>query len=176
MLATSRLADLAQQGYKTQLMIMPLTLEAQLGLFLRVLAGAVLCALIGVERERHGHAAGLRTHMLVGLGAALFTALSFYAFPGSDTARVAAQVVSGIGFLGAGAILQRRDRYHMHGLTTAASIWASAAIGMACGAALYVIAALTALLVVVVLAVLAPLGERLRPVPKAETTEGVPYP
>ncbi|MCX7939594.1 MAG: hypothetical protein N2545_09200, partial [Thermoflexales bacterium] len=65
MLATSRLADLAQQGYKTQLMIMPLTLEAQLGLFLRVLAGAVLCALIGVERERHGHAAGLRTHMPV---------------------------------------------------------------------------------------------------------------
>ncbi|MCS6774266.1 MAG: MgtC/SapB family protein [Anaerolineae bacterium] len=141
-------------------MALPPLMQAEL--FLRVLVGAALCGLIGLERERRGQVAGLRTHMLVGMGAALFTALSIHAFAQGDPARVAAQVVTGIGFLGAGAILQRSDR-RAHGLTTAAGIWFSAAIGMAAGSALYVVAALSALLGVVVLAVLAPIGERIRP-------------
>lgn len=141
-------------------MALPPLVQAEL--FLRVLVGAVLCGLIGLERERRGQVAGLRTHILVGMGSALFTVLSAHAFAEGDPARVAAQVVTGIGFLGAGAILQRGDR-QAHGLTTAAGIWFSAAVGMAAGSALYVVAALSALLGVFVLAALAPIGERIRP-------------
>jgi putative Mg2+ transporter-C (MgtC) family protein len=101
----------------------------------------VLSGLIGIEREVHGKSAGLRTHMLVGLGSALFTVLSFV-LPGilgsttSDPTRIAAQVLTGVGFLGAGTILQARGS--VHGLTTAASIWLVAAIGMAVGAGFYI--------------------------------------
>ncbi|MCB1888718.1 MAG: MgtC/SapB family protein [Rhodocyclaceae bacterium] len=111
-------------------------LDSTLG---RVLAAAVLGGLIGLERDKHGRAAGLRTHLLVSLGAAVFTILSAK-IPGradglgfvADPGRIAAQVVTGIGFLGAGVILKTgRD---VRGLTTAACLWTAAAVGMAAGA------------------------------------------
>ncbi|HEX9855824.1 MAG TPA: MgtC/SapB family protein [Acidimicrobiia bacterium] len=107
----------------------------------RLATAALLSGLIGFEREAHHKAAGLRTHMLVGLGASLFTMLSAYAFGGEDTTRIAAQVVSGIGFLGAGAIF--REGANVRGLTTAAGLWAVAAIGMTTGVGL-VLGAVTA--------------------------------
>ena len=115
----------------------------QLDISLRLLVAAVLGAAIGFEREVHGHPAGMRTHLLVSLGSALFTVLSIFGFPpagggSADTARVAAQVVSGIGFLGAGAII--KEGFSVRGLTTAASLWATAAVGMGAGAAQLVIA------------------------------------
>jgi putative Mg2+ transporter-C (MgtC) family protein len=107
---------------------------------LRLLAAGGLGALVGLEREITDHKAGMRTHLLVSLGSCLFTLVSAYAFvPNghavSDPTRIAAQVVTGIGFLGAGAIL--RDGLTVRGLTTAASLWVVAAIGMACGAGWY---------------------------------------
>ena len=107
----------------------------------------VLSALIGLERELRQKAAGLRTHTLVGLGAALIVLVSKYGFADVltkglivvDPSRVAAQIVSGIGFLGAGLIIVRRDA--IHGLTTAATIWLTAGVGMACGAGLAGLAA-----------------------------------
>lgn len=98
----------------------------------RLLVGTGLAAILGLEREVTGKAAGLRTHAMVGLGAALFTVLSQHAFSSADSSRVAAQIVSGIGFLGAGAIF--RSGALVKGLTTAAGLWAAAAIGMAAGA------------------------------------------
>jgi putative Mg2+ transporter-C (MgtC) family protein len=117
---------------------------AELGLAL------ILSALIGVEREIRQKSAGLRTHTLVGVGAALFMLVSKYGFtdvlePGRivvDPSRVAAQIVTGVGFLGAGLIFVRRDS--VRGLTTAAAIWVTAAIGSAAGAGLPVLAAATA--------------------------------
>lgn len=105
----------------------------QIDLFLRLLLAAVLGAAIGIEREARDQPAGMRTHMLVSVGSAAFTVLSIYGFqaPGSDPSRVAAQIVSGIGFLGAGAIL--KYGVNVRGLTTAASLWAVAAVGMAAG-------------------------------------------
>ena len=108
----------------------------------------VLSGLIGWEREQLGRGAGLRTHILVGLGTALFTLVSAYGFApllGEDVildpSRIAAQIVTGIGFLGAGVIFVRQNI--VSGLTTAASIWVTAAVGMACGAGMPLIAALT---------------------------------
>ncbi len=127
-------------------------LEVQLGVSLSLVVAAVLGAAIGAEREFHGHPAGMRTHLLVCVGAALFTGLSIHAFgastvPGApDPARVAAQIVAGIGFLGAGAII--KDGPSIRGLTTAASLWATAAIGMGAGTGEYVIAAVAAGIVV----------------------------
>jgi uncharacterized membrane protein YhiD involved in acid resistance len=108
-----------------------MALELQLELCVRITVAALLSLLVGLEREWQGQPAGLRTHMLVGLGAALFTVLSLFAFAKGDPGRVAAQIVAGIGFLGAGSIIQRRERNTPHGLTTAAGIWAVAAIGLA---------------------------------------------
>ena len=107
-----------------------------------------------MERELHPRPAGLRTHALVSLGAALFTIVSAYGFAGStvDPTRIAAQIVTGIGFIGAGTILQYRGS--VRGLTTAASLWAVAAVGMAAGAGLLVMAGLGTLLILVVLVVL----------------------
>ena len=84
-------------------------LQLQFEWCIRVALAALLSALVGLEREWHGQAAGLRTHMLVGLGASLFTVLSLFGFGNGDHGRVAAQIVTGIGFLGAGAIIQRRS-------------------------------------------------------------------
>jgi putative Mg2+ transporter-C (MgtC) family protein len=115
----------------------------------RLIAAAALGAVIGLEREIHDHPAGMRTHLLVSLGSAGFTVLSIAAFPapGADPARIAAQIVTGIGFLGAGAIL--KEGATIRGLTTAASLWATAAVGMAAGAGAW-ITALTITVIVVV--------------------------
>jgi len=120
-------------------------------LFLAVLLGAV----IGFERELAKKAAGLRTFAMISLGACLFAVISKYAFqefwgvPGFDPSRVASQIVVGIGFIGAGLIFIKQDR--VSGLTTAASLWVSAAIGTAVGFRLYYIAVFTAVLSLVVL-------------------------
>lgn len=123
----------------------------------------VLSAIIGIERHRQVKSAGLRTHTLVGVGSAMFTLVSAYGFSmvqgplvTVDPTRIAAQIVSGIGFLGAGVIFVRRNT--VSGLTTAASIWLVAAVGMACGAGMPLLAAagtLTHLLVTAVLSRLA---------------------
>ncbi len=117
-----------------------------------LLLSARLSGLIGMERERQGQPAGLRTHMLVGVGACLFTQLSLNAFDNGDPARVAAQVVSGIGFLGAGVIVVRGK--NPHNLTTAASIWAASAVGMAVGTGAWFLATNATLMMWVILALL----------------------
>ena len=101
--------------------------------FLRLLAAMAMGGLIGLERELRAKDAGLRTHFLVALGSALFTLVSQYGFGADlkDSSRVAAQVVSGIGFLGAGTIIFQKNV--VHGLTTAAGLWVTAAIGLSCG-------------------------------------------
>jgi putative Mg2+ transporter-C (MgtC) family protein len=116
-----------------------------------------LSAAIGLEREFHQKPAGLRTNMLIGIGSALFTVLSLsFAHGGQGTVdRVAAQIATGIGFLGAGAIL--RDEHSVHGLTTAATIWVNAAIGMAVGAGFHGLATATTVVTLVILAVLPPI-------------------
>lgn len=127
---------------------------------LRILLAAVLGALIGIERERRNQPAGLRTQMILSVGSALSMILSIniaYQFsPGSqagDPARLAAQVVSGIGFLGAGAILHYGA--NVKGLTTATSLWTIAIIGLTVGAGHYLIGTATALLILLILVVLA---------------------
>jgi len=118
---------------------------------LRLLLATALGAIIGFQRERAKKPAGLRTHILICLGAALFTAASIYGFgPASDPARVAAGVLVGIGFLGAGAIIRTGEGI-VAGLTTAATIWAVAAIGLAAGAGLYLVAAVATALILIVL-------------------------
>jgi putative Mg2+ transporter-C (MgtC) family protein len=114
--------------------------ETELSLGLRMVMAVFCGAVIGAEREWHGKPAGLRTNILICLGAAIFTMLSVYIASTykADPARIAAQVVTGIGFIGAGAIM--RGDGGVHGLTTAATIWLVAAIGMACGAGFYVLA------------------------------------
>jgi putative Mg2+ transporter-C (MgtC) family protein len=131
-----------------------LTLEMQLDLALRLTVGLILGAIIGFERELHRQPAGFRTHSLVALGAALFTVVSAFGFTGDsvDPTRIAAQIVSGIGFIGAGTILQYRG--HIRGLTTAASLWSVAAIGTAAGAGLYVVATVGTILILVILSIL----------------------
>jgi putative Mg2+ transporter-C (MgtC) family protein len=136
----------------------------QIDLSLRLIVAASLGLAIGFEREIHGHPAGLRTHMLVAIGSALFTVLSAYAFGGSadpniDPTRIAAQIVSGIGFLGAGAIL--KDGIVIRGLTTAASLWATSAVGMAAGAGEHIIAAVATGVILVSLWPINALAERL---------------
>ena len=118
---------------------MPIDLATDSGYALRLLIAAILGALVGLEREIHDHPAGMRTHLLVSLGSAGFTVLSIAAFPapGADPARIAAQIVSGIGFLGAGAIL--KEGATIRGLTTAASLWTVAAVGMAAGAGAWIL-------------------------------------
>lgn len=121
---------------------MPTDLGFQLDVSLRLIVAAALGAGLGLEREIHGHPAGMRTHMLVSLGSAIFTILSIYAFEGTgvsaDPSRIAAQVVTGIGFLGAGAIVKFGP--NIRGLTTAGSLWVVAAVGLACGAGAYFVA------------------------------------
>jgi putative Mg2+ transporter-C (MgtC) family protein len=128
-----------------------LDLATQLQLALRMTVALGLGALIGLERELQRQPAGFRTHGVVSLGAAIFTIVSGYAFSGigSDPTRIAAQIVSGIGFIGAGTIIQSRGG--VRGLTTAASLWAVAGIGMASGAGLYGVAVSGTVLMLVVL-------------------------
>jgi putative Mg2+ transporter-C (MgtC) family protein len=125
---------------------------------LRLLVALILGAVVGLERERQERAAGLRTVTMVSLGSCLFTIIGAYGFPNTDPSRVAAQIVTGIGFLGAGTIFLRKDL--VRGLTTAATIWAVAAIGMAAGTSQYIIAVFTTLLILSVLMVLKPIERR----------------
>ena len=115
--------------------------------FLRLLAAMAMGGLIGLERELRAKDAGLRTHFLVALGSALFTLVSQYGFGADlkDSSRVAAQVVSGIGFLGAGTIIFQKNV--VHGLTTAAGLWVTAAIGLSCGTGMFAVAGATTVLV-----------------------------
>lgn len=122
----------------------------------RLLLAAGLGAAVGLEREYHQKPAGLRTNILIALGSALFTILSLQMTQGvADTSRVAGQIVTGIGFLGGGAILRSGDS--IHGMTTAATIWVNAAIGVAAGTGQFVLAAFATALTLVVLAVLPPI-------------------
>jgi putative Mg2+ transporter-C (MgtC) family protein len=122
----------------------------------RLLLSAGLGAVIGLEREYRRKPAGLRTNILIAIGSALFTILSISMTAGTgDPSRVAGQIVTGIGFLGGGAILRNRDT--VHGMTTAATIWVNAAIGVACGIGQYELATVTTVLTLVVLVVLPPI-------------------
>jgi putative Mg2+ transporter-C (MgtC) family protein len=124
-------------------------MSSDLELLGRLLLAAVLGGAIGAERELNDQAAGLRTHMLLTIGACLFTLISAYGFGGgigTDPSRLAAQIVTGIGFLGGGAIV--RHGLTVKGLTTAASIWATASVGVAIGAGSYILGIGGAVLVV----------------------------
>ncbi len=125
-------------------------MNTELEMVLRLLLAAFLGGVIGFQREWTGKEAGLRTNMLICLGSALFTVLSVYAFPGSDPSRIAAGIASGIGFIGAGVILHRTGG-SVVGLTSAATIWAVAAIGMAAGSGKYIIAVGACILTLIVL-------------------------
>ena len=116
----------------------------------RLILATFLGFLIGLERELRGQPAGERTHSLVALGSAAFALISPRAFPGGDVTRIAAGVVTGIGFLGAGMILKEGDE--IRGLTTAAGIWAVGAIGLAIGSGMYLLGLVAALLVGLILA------------------------
>ena len=116
-------------------------------LILRLVLGGLMGGMIGLERELHAKGAGIRTHFIVALGSALFMIISMYAFEGTDkfdSSRVAAGVVSGIGFIGGGVIIFQRNT--IRGITTAAGMWVASAIGMACGAGMYPIAVAATLL------------------------------
>jgi putative Mg2+ transporter-C (MgtC) family protein len=140
-------------------------------MIIRLLLASLLGGLIGLEREVHGRPAGFRTHLLVSLGACLFTiaSIDFYRLYGNfsgtgpvgvDPARVAAQVVTGIGFLGAGAII--KERASIRGLTTAACLWVAAAVGLACGSGMYHAASVVTVLAVLSLLLLKKVENRLR--------------
>lgn len=119
-------------------------IKTELTFLLRILVAGILGFLIGLERSRRQKEAGLRTHFIVSAGAALIMCISLY-FK-SDSARIAAQIVSGIGFLGAGMIFFKRES--IHGLTTAAGIWMTAGVGMAMGTGMYILAAGSTLVVI----------------------------
>lgn len=124
----------------------------------------VIGLVLGAERQYRGHPAGLRTMALISAGSCMFTALGLIPeFGGkTDPTRIAAQVVTGVGFLGAGSILRQGEE--VRGLTTAASIWVVASLGMAIGFGYYTVTAITALLVLIILVVLKPLEDHVFPV------------
>ncbi|MCW2923061.1 MAG: MgtC family rane protein [Thermoleophilia bacterium] len=154
----------------------------ELELVLRLVLAALLGAVIGVEREWRDRTAGLRTHMLVCVGSAAFTIVSAYGFQDwyiqvptgtrpaivSDPTRIAAQIVTGIGFLGAGAIFRSDDG--VRGLTTAASLWMMAAIGLSAGAGYYELAVATTVIMLLILVALRQVSGRIRSVNRGEHT------
>ncbi|MBR1872489.1 MAG: MgtC/SapB family protein [Bacteroidales bacterium] len=120
-------------------------------LSIRLVGAALIGAAIGYERELRAKGAGVRTHVLVALGAALFMVVSQFGFEGADkfdAARVAAGVVSGIGFLGGGLIIKKN---HISGLTTAAGLWVTGALGLAMGSGMYIVSGVTAVMVLLVM-------------------------
>jgi putative Mg2+ transporter-C (MgtC) family protein len=124
----------------------------QLELSLRLVVAFVVGGIVGIERERRAKAAGLRTHMLVSGGSAIFTVASLTLFSGGSTGdrgRVAAQIVTGVGFLGAGAII--RSGASVSGLTTSATIWVAAGLGMLAGGGAYALAVVSAVLTIIAL-------------------------
>lgn len=128
-------------------------------IIVRLLLSFLFGIIIGVERGITHKAVGFRTLSLVCVGSAGFTLISIYGFHGVDTARVAAQIVTGIGFLGAGAILH--TGYVTKGLTTAAALWVTAAIGMACGCGMFILASIITLMALILLWVLKPVKKSL---------------
>lgn len=121
-----------------------------------ILLSVLLCGTIGIEREWRGRSAGLRTHLLVGVGSCVIMIISIYGFPAlfsdhRDVARLAAQIVTGVGFLGAGAIIHKNSG--IKGLTTAGTIWIVMAIGLACGSFNFFIAILATIVIIFVLTV-----------------------
>ena len=128
---------------------------------LRLLLAAVLGGILGYERESQGKAAGIRTHMLVAMGAALFVLVPQQGgMEVADMSRVIQGVVAGIGFLGAGAIIKNKSEENVQGLTTAAGVWMTAAIGIACGLGREMTAVLSTLMALVVLALVPKVAER----------------
>ncbi|MDY6348628.1 MAG: MgtC/SapB family protein [Bacteroidales bacterium] len=127
---------------------------------LRLLAATLMGAAIGLEREYHAKEAGVRTHLLVALGSCMFMILSIYGFDmildrdnvSLDPSRIASQVVTGIGFIGAGTIILQKQM--VRGLTTAAGLWVTAAIGLACGNGMYILAVVTTAVVLLSLGLL----------------------
>ncbi|MBQ9204412.1 MAG: MgtC/SapB family protein [Prevotella sp.] len=127
----------------------------EIDFILRIFVAALLGGLIGLEREYRAKEAGFRTHFLVALGSALFMIVSAYGFGEAmnsdlqrwDVSRIAAQVVSGIGFIGAGTIIFHKSENVVRGLTTAAGVWVTAAIGLACGGGMYILSIASALMV-----------------------------
>ena len=117
----------------------------------RAMLAALLGALIGLEREQHGREAGIRTYAAVSLGACVFGLISSHVSTGFDPTRIAAGVVTGVGFLGAGVILREQGR--ISGLTTAATIWATSSVGLAIAFGMYVLGALATLITFALLAV-----------------------
>ena len=126
-----------------------MVIDPNMEIVLRLVLAAVFGAIVGYEREKKKMSAGLRTHMLVCVGAALITLTSLLAFKGGDPARVAAGIVTGIGFLGAGAIIHERGK--VMGITTAADIWVIAGVGLALGAGFYLGAVTTLVLLVIIM-------------------------
>jgi putative Mg2+ transporter-C (MgtC) family protein len=128
-------------------------LDTNLEMVFRLILAAVLGACIGYQRERAHKPAGLRTHALISLGSALFTVVSVFGFgsQGVDASRIAAGVVTGVGFIGAGVIFRGMRGDMVMGLTTAASIWVSAAVGLAAGAGMYIVAPVVTILTVLIL-------------------------
>jgi putative Mg2+ transporter-C (MgtC) family protein len=126
---------------------MPVEVE----MVLRFLLAMVLGGILGFQRSRAHKPAGLRDLILICAGAALFTIISIYGFDAVDQSRIAAGIVTGIGFLGAGVILRRDDADIVKGLTTAATIWITAGIGMAAGSGMYLIAVVATAFVFLVL-------------------------
>ena len=119
----------------------------------RVIAAVLLGAVVGIERERAGKPAGLRTHMLVSLGSAIIVLACSGSGMGLDAqSRVIQGIVTGIGFVGAGTILKVSEQHEIHGLTTAAGLWMTAALGVACGLGIIGLAVIGALLALLVLA------------------------
>lgn len=121
-----------------------------------IVLSVILCGVIGIEREWRGRSAGLRTHLLVGVGSCIVMIISIYGFPAMftehrDVARLAAQIITGVGFLGAGAIIHRNSG--IKGLTTAGTIWVVMAIGIACGSMNFVVATVGTLVIFAVLTV-----------------------
>jgi putative Mg2+ transporter-C (MgtC) family protein len=145
--------------------------DMEITLSLRMVMAVVCGAVIGAEREWHGKPAGLRTNILICLGASIFTMLSVYIASTykADPARIAAQIVTGIGFIGAGAII--RGEGGVHGLTTAATIWLVAAIGMCCGAGFYILASTATGLTFLVLLGLVPIDKWLARVSHKKTED-----
>ena len=131
-----------------------MSIESQVELLfaVRLVVAAVLGAVIGYERERRGRSAGIRTFAAVALGSCAFTLISFIVTPeGNETTRIAAQIVTGVGFLGAGVILHDQGQTHISGLTTSATMWSAGAIGMAVGFGLYIVAVVTTVLLLLLL-------------------------
>ena len=131
-----------------------MTIEIQLQALLNVVLAGIAGGILGLERELEDKPAGIRTFAVVAMGSCLFTLVAVQAFDGKDDAvsRLVAQIVTGIGFLGAGTIIQVRDK--VEGLTTAAGIWSVAAVGMAFGFGLYVLGAGTTGILLVAFAVI----------------------